>query len=285
VLTTASSTGISGSAISTGTVGVSVGGTGVTTTTAYGVLAGGTTATGAFQNIGTGTAAQVLTSNGPGVLPSFQTLSIPAAGQIQTQIFTAPGTWTKPSSVTQVRVTVIGGGGGSGATNSPGATSGSTSSFGALVSATGGSTGSTSSGSTQSGAQGSGTVTTGTALLTTSVAGAVVNTSFNTGSSITGSSTYGIISGLSNNITTAPAAVTWSPSSNVCAGARGGSAGVQSPTAGSTGTLFGGGGGVAIAICPVSAPVAITVGPGGIGSPGNSVGGGVGGVVAVEFVG
>lgn len=112
LVTTATSTGISGSAITTGTVGVSVGGTGVTTTTAYGVLAGGTTATGAFQNIGTGTTNQVLTSNGPGVLPSFQTLV--SGGQLQTQLFTAPGTWTKPASATQVRVTVIGGGGGGG---------------------------------------------------------------------------------------------------------------------------------------------------------------------------
>ena len=111
VVTTATTTGISGSAISTGTVAVSVGGTGVTTTTAYGVLAGGTTATGAFQNIGTGTTNQVLTSNGPGALPSFQAA---AGGSIQTQVFTAPGTWTKPSSVSQVRVTVVGGGGGGG---------------------------------------------------------------------------------------------------------------------------------------------------------------------------
>jgi hypothetical protein len=57
----------------TGTLPVANGGTGVTTlTTAYGVLAAGTTATGALQNIGTGTSAQVLTSNGSGALPTFQ---------------------------------------------------------------------------------------------------------------------------------------------------------------------------------------------------------------------
>lgn len=44
----------------------------VTATTAYGVLAGGTTATGSFQNCGAGTANQVLTSNGAGVLPSWE---------------------------------------------------------------------------------------------------------------------------------------------------------------------------------------------------------------------
>jgi len=60
----------------TGTLPVTNGGTGVATlTTAYGVLAAGTTATGALQNIGTGTSAQVLTSNGAGALPTFQTAS------------------------------------------------------------------------------------------------------------------------------------------------------------------------------------------------------------------
>ena len=53
-------------------IDVSSGGTGVSTlTTANGILAAGTTATGAIQNIGTGSAGQVLTSNGTG-LPSFQ---------------------------------------------------------------------------------------------------------------------------------------------------------------------------------------------------------------------
>ena len=55
---------------------VAQGGTGAATlTTAYGVLAAGTTATGPLQNIGTGTSAQVLTSNGSGALPTFQTIS------------------------------------------------------------------------------------------------------------------------------------------------------------------------------------------------------------------
>jgi hypothetical protein len=57
----------------TGTLPVDNGGTGVATlTTAYGVLAAGTTATGSLQNIGTGTSAQLLTSNGTGALPTFQ---------------------------------------------------------------------------------------------------------------------------------------------------------------------------------------------------------------------
>ncbi len=50
------------------------GGTGLTTTTAYSVLCGGTTSTGALQSVsGVGTSGQVLTSNGAGALPTWQT--------------------------------------------------------------------------------------------------------------------------------------------------------------------------------------------------------------------
>lgn len=58
----------------TGTVAVSHGGTGKTSLTAYGVLAAGTTSTGALQQVsGTGSSGQVLTSNGAGALPTWQT--------------------------------------------------------------------------------------------------------------------------------------------------------------------------------------------------------------------
>lgn len=74
---------ISGSPItSSGTLAVSYsgtalpvanGGTGLTTTTAYGLIAAGTTATGNFQQVsGTGTSGQILVSNGAGALPSWQ---------------------------------------------------------------------------------------------------------------------------------------------------------------------------------------------------------------------
>lgn len=103
------------------TLAVTSGGTGITTTTAYGVLAGGTTSTGALQNVGTGTAGQVLTSNGPAALATWQTSG---GGQFKTQLFTGPGTWTNPGSVTSVRVTVVGGGGGGQPRNPPGARGG-----------------------------------------------------------------------------------------------------------------------------------------------------------------
>lgn len=60
---------------------VAGGGTGVATTTAYGVLCGGTTSTGVLQSVsGVGTSGQVLTSSGASALPTWQ----PASGGIST---------------------------------------------------------------------------------------------------------------------------------------------------------------------------------------------------------
>jgi len=58
-----------------GTLVVAGGGTGLATTTAYGVICGGTTSTGNFQNAGAGSSGQVLTSNGGAALPSFKASS------------------------------------------------------------------------------------------------------------------------------------------------------------------------------------------------------------------
>jgi len=71
--------------ITTGTwngtaVNVVYGGTGNTTFTAFSLICAGTTSTGAFQNVsGLGASGQVLTSNGAGVLPTWQTV---AAGTV-----------------------------------------------------------------------------------------------------------------------------------------------------------------------------------------------------------
>lgn len=54
---------------------VASGGTGHTSLTAYSILAAGTTSTGALQQIGVGLSGQVLTSNGPGALPSMQNVA------------------------------------------------------------------------------------------------------------------------------------------------------------------------------------------------------------------
>jgi hypothetical protein len=64
-------------ALATGTViPVANGGTGATSQTAYSVICGGTTSTGAYQSVASlGTAGQVLTSNGAGALPTWGSAS------------------------------------------------------------------------------------------------------------------------------------------------------------------------------------------------------------------
>jgi hypothetical protein len=58
----------------TGSLSVARGGSGRAIATAYAVLCGGTTSTGAHQSVASvGTSGQVLTSNGAGALPTFQT--------------------------------------------------------------------------------------------------------------------------------------------------------------------------------------------------------------------
>lgn len=58
-----------------GTAVVAGGGTGVTSNTAYSVLCGGTTSTNPIQSVASvGSSGQVLTSNGAGALPTFQSL-------------------------------------------------------------------------------------------------------------------------------------------------------------------------------------------------------------------
>lgn len=59
-----------------GQLAVPRGGTGLDSVTAYSVLCGGITSTGAFQNVsGVGTSGQVLVSNGAAALPSWQTIA------------------------------------------------------------------------------------------------------------------------------------------------------------------------------------------------------------------
>ena len=56
----------------TGSLPVANGGTGLATTTAYGVLTGGTTSTGNLQSVAVGIAGAQLTSNGAGAMPSMK---------------------------------------------------------------------------------------------------------------------------------------------------------------------------------------------------------------------
>ena len=83
----------------TGTLPVANGGTGATTLTAYAVVCGGTTSTGAVQSIASvGTTGQVLTSNGAGALPTFQAAggsSFPSGTVMLFAQTSAPTGWTK----------------------------------------------------------------------------------------------------------------------------------------------------------------------------------------------
>lgn len=76
------------------------GGTGVTSFTAYAPIFGGTTSTGALQSGTVGTSGQILTSNGPGALPTFQAAA--AAG------VTGTGTLNVVPRITNATGPVIG---------------------------------------------------------------------------------------------------------------------------------------------------------------------------------
>lgn len=144
----------------------------------------------AWARLGAGTAGYFLKTQGAGANPMWDAAG---GGQLQTELFTSSGTWTVPAGVTRARVTVIGGGGGAGNTSTGsdggfgglavaivsglsgsytvtvgnggagnGATglSGSSSSFGSLVSATGGA----GANNGTPGDNGAGTVSSGTTL-------------------------------------------------------------------------------------------------------------------------
>ena len=247
----------------TGTLPVANGGTGATTLTSGNVLIGAGTS--AVTSVAASTSGNVLTSNGT----TWVSQAV-GGGSLQAQLFTAPGTWTKPSSCTQVIVTVIGGGGGAALGPNPSypGSTGGTSSFGSAVSATGG----LGNGFAGGGTPGSSTVSTGTSLKSGFGFPSAPNTSSGVGS-------FGSIAGTYRTPTGNASSVTYSASSTQIAGAGG------------IGNAYSSGcpglGGIAQAIVPVSAPVAVTVGAGGAQETSGNVpaGYGGGGAVLVEFVG
>jgi hypothetical protein len=215
-----------------------------------------------------GSANQVLAVNAGATALEFQTAG---GGQLQEQLFTSPGTWTKPASATQVKVTVIGGGGGAGASGlgAGGAQGGGTSSFGPLVSATAGGGGAPGGATPGIASPGSGSVSAPATTIRSGVP-IVVHPTTQMISYIGAS-----ISGLINRSPAPVPAEAYSTTGSYIAGARGGSGGNGS----------GGYGGLAIAIVPVSGPVTVTVGAGGGGNASSPAPGGGGGAVLVEFVG
>ena len=121
----ANSVAITGGSI-TGITDLTVadGGTGASSFTAYSVVLGGTTSAGALQNVsGVGTAGQVLTSAGAGVIPTWATIG--GYTLLDTQTFNSSGTWTKTGITGSPKFCVVwlwggGGGGGRGDSNAPG---------------------------------------------------------------------------------------------------------------------------------------------------------------------
>jgi len=90
---------------STGTIvvrnnDVANGRTGNTSFTAYGIIAGGTTSTGALQQIGTGTSGQALISNGSSSLATFQTITLKGSTTWQPGIVAAGSSTTTTITVT-----------------------------------------------------------------------------------------------------------------------------------------------------------------------------------------
>jgi hypothetical protein len=76
-----------------------------------------------LNSVNPGTATQVLTSNGPGAQPSFQTLVVGEAfDQIVVQTFTTSGTYTPTVGMKYCLIELVGGGGGGGGTTTCGAT-------------------------------------------------------------------------------------------------------------------------------------------------------------------
>ena len=258
------------------TLAVNKGGTGQTTYTNGQLLIGNTTGntlTKATLTAGTG----ISVTNGTGSITIASTVT---SGQLQSELFTAPGTWTKPASVTSVRVTVIGGGGGSSYFPTTPGSPGGTSSFGPAVSATGG-TGASGSPVGSPGTPGTGTVSVGTSLRTGGILRSLASDPlFISLNNIFGSSPRSTATGAGPK-----SSIAYSTSSLEIAGAGGG--GANGPNGPPNPGYPGGAGGYAVAIVPVSAPVSVTIGSGGAASLPPTVAGtgGVNGAVLVEFIG
>lgn len=89
-----------------GTLPVANGGTGATTLGANGVVLGNGTS--AVTTVAPSTSGNVLQSNGT----TWVSASIAQFSGTQAQVFTSSGTFTIPSGITKLKVTVVGGGGG-----------------------------------------------------------------------------------------------------------------------------------------------------------------------------
>jgi hypothetical protein len=87
-------------------LGAAQGGTGANTLTSENVIIGNGTS--AVKFVAPGTTGNVLTSNGSAWLSQ----AAAGGGDYIMQVFTTPGTWTKAAGLKAIKVTVVGGGGG-----------------------------------------------------------------------------------------------------------------------------------------------------------------------------
>lgn len=94
-----------------GTMTVPGGGTGISSITAYAQIAGGTTSTGAFQDLTAGSSGKWIVSAGNAAVGTFKTLTVKA------QVFTSSGTYTPTSGMAWCILECVGGGGGGGASS------------------------------------------------------------------------------------------------------------------------------------------------------------------------
>jgi hypothetical protein len=247
--------------ITGGPLALDKGGTNATTAAQARTNLGVVIGTDVLGYVTAGATGQVLTSTGTGWTSGAAT-----GGQLKTELFTSSGTWTNPGAVTQVTVTVVGGGGsggrnpstgraggfgglaiasvpvsgpvtvtigagGAGASASPSTpgNAGGTSSFGPLVSATGGG-GGTVGPTSVVGTPGAGTVSSGTALRVSSSSGLTVQVPSTADSGGFGHALGGLFSAsLLRPIGTATP-LAWSATQNFAAGAAsaGGGPGVTS---------------------------------------------------------
>ena len=244
-------------------LGVAQGGTGATTLTANNVILGNGTSAVTF--VAPGTASNVLTSNGTAWVSQA---AAAGGGDYIMQVFTSPGTWTKPAGLKAVKVTVIGGGGSVNGSGSPAPATGGTSSFGspAFLSATGGAGNQPSNGSS-AGGSGSG----GTINVSGGRGGFVYESAGATVLGIGGTGAFGFGG---NSTSSGP-----SGSGSVAGLAYGGGAIT------STGNHAGGGGGAIeyIDAPALPGPQPFTVGAGGPASPAPGAAGGAGVVIVEEF--
>ena len=135
------------------------GGTGATSFSANQVILGGTTTTGALQQVTGGTSGYVLTSTGPTTAPTFQASSSSLVAPTVQKFTSGTGTYTTPTSPRAplyIKVTIVGGGGGgsgsgSSGTGGTGGTGGTTAFGSSLMTAVGGGGGTVASGTAAAG--------------------------------------------------------------------------------------------------------------------------------------